>query len=267
MKKLIPLALALVMLLSLSLTAHADVIWEPFGDSFYDSHREDFTYCGYTAYANSPEGVTQTYKKPGGAKGDTIQNGESVYIQHSYTGDDGNTWALLTENVYVPMEHLLDRYDSEFFDDHPEIVSADSGERPDITVDMPKGTPILTWTYPRGLYTQSENYWDEDILSGCASFYTDDEGLVWGYIGYWYGHRNLWICLSDYNNPDLAEPEIYQGQVYWGENAPTGDDLPDAVIQPGNSSWLHIALPIGAILIAVGLLLFWPRKKKAEQQN
>lgn len=265
MKKLISLTLLVTLLLSLTISVHADVIWEPFEDTFYATHREDFSYYGEYAYANSPEGVTQTYKKPGGSKGDTIENGELVYIQHTYTNPDGDTWALLNEYVYVPMAHLLNRYDNEFFTDH-EAELTDTP--PEITVEIPDGAEILTWTYPRGRATQSQNYWGDDILQGCTPFYTDPDGLVWGYIGYWYGRQNLWVCLSDCNNPDLAEPEIFLGETYWGENAPTGDNLPDATIQPGSDyTWLHIALPLVAVAIAGGLLLFWPRKKRVKQEE
>lgn len=263
MKKCITLAIVLTLLLSLNLTAHADVIWEPYGDRFYEDHREQFSYCGYMAYTNSPDGVTQTYTKPGGNKGKTIDNGVLVNIQHSYDGGSGDVWALLEENVYVPMEHLLNRYDDEFFADHPEIV--DNSNQPDITVEIPVGTPILTWTYPRGVSSAGENYWDADILSGCQSFYTDEAGLIWGYMGYWYGRQNTWICLSDYNNPELAEPEIYLGQTHWADGNPGRDVLNDGEIKPGRGSWLQVVLPVGAVLVAGGLLLFWPRKKKTGQ--
>ena len=42
MRKMFALLLAMTMVAGLALTAYADVIWEPWGDNYYDSHREEF---------------------------------------------------------------------------------------------------------------------------------------------------------------------------------------------------------------------------------
>ena len=259
MKKLFCLLLTLALLLCLSTTAFADIIWEPF-EGFYADNQEYFTHAGYYAYANSPTGEVTLYDKPDGKQVGTIPNGETVYIQHIYETKGSPAWALFTDETYALLSDLMNRYDREFFDDHPEIATeAPSG----FSVTIPLDTPLLTWTYPGGASVQSQNYWDEDIMFGLTDYYTDEDGLVWGYMGYWLGHQDMWICLSDYNNPDLQKPEKYLGTPNWGNGfVPTEfEALPIAEhINP-----LYIILPVGAAVIAAVLLIFWPKQKKEEK--
>ncbi len=257
MKKLICLLFTLTLFFSLASTASADVIWEPYDDSFYTRNQEDFTHAGYYAYANSPAGEVTLYKKPGGKTEGTMTNGELCYIQYIYTGDDGTQWALFSDETYALLTDLLNRYDEEFFDDHPEITdSAPQG----FSVKIPVDEPILLWTYPGGVSHVRSNYWDEDIMSGLTSYYTDKNGLVWGYMGYWFGHQDVWICLSDYNNPDLQEPEIYLGEINWGEGFVPVEEA--EIIQKGSFKLLYVILPLAAAGLAAVLLIFWPKKKQ-----
>jgi hypothetical protein len=39
--------------------------------------------------------------------------------------------------------------------------------------------------------------------AAASTYYTDPQGRVWGFIGYLYGHRNIWVCLSDPLNSDI----------------------------------------------------------------
>ncbi len=258
MKKLFCLLLALALLFCLSTTAFADIIWEPF-EGFYTDNREYFTYAGYYAYANGPAGEVFLYDQPGGKQVGAIPNGKTVYIQHIYETKGSPAWALFTDETYALLSDLMNRYDREFFDDHPEIATeAPSG----FSVTIPLNAPMLTWTYPRGVCSQVENRWDENIMFGMTDYYTDEDGLVWGYMGYWLGHQDMWICLSDYNNSDLQKPEKYLGTPNWGDGfVPIkAEPLPEVRgIDP-----LYIILPIGAAVIAAALLIFWPKKKKEE---
>ena len=45
--------------------------------------------------------------------------------------------------------------------------------------------------------------------------FTDDEGRDWGYVSYFYGFRDFWVCLNDPSNPNIPafnpapEPSLY----------------------------------------------------------
>lgn len=253
MKKGFTLILTLCMMLALASPVYADVIWEPYGDSFYEEHRGEFRLCEDYYYANSPTGSVYQYDRPGGEKGEAIPNGTAVNICYIYTDGD-QEWGLTGEETYLDMSQMLDRYDREFFDDHPEITQEPPAG---VTCALPRGTAIYAWTYPGGVPSETETFWDEDTVSGCTRFYTDEDGNVWGYIGYWYGHQDYWVCLTDCHNPDLAQPEIYRGTVYFGENGEsTVPEEEDTSLKP-----LYILLPVAAVVVAVVLLLLWPKRR------
>ena len=54
-KKILALFMAVLMALSLTATALADVVWEP-RNSFYETHHSQCTYLGRSYYANGPDG-------------------------------------------------------------------------------------------------------------------------------------------------------------------------------------------------------------------
>lgn len=264
MRKMFALLLAVTMVAGLALTAYADVIWEPWGDNYYDSHREEFQYSAAVYYANSPTGKLVGYDKPDGEELIQAENGELIYGTYICTLSDGSSWAVGEarigeewRSVYYPLEDLLDRYDREFSTDH-------EGE---ITDTCPKddlapwdGTAFLTWTYPGGAYTEEDpEYWDGiDFSQCCHQFYTDEEGNLWGYVGYWRGHRDTWVCLTDLNNPELQKPEIFNGTLYFGENAAP---LEERAPKKSGISPLTVALPVAAVALAGAALAFWPKKK------
>lgn len=264
MKKLLRIFLALTTLLTLSLTAYADVIWEPIDDSFYEKHQDSFTYAGFHAYTNGESGETDFYAKPGKASVGVLENGLIIYIQHIYTDDSGKQWALITDDVYIPMDQLLNRYDNEFLEEHPQAFDTPSPT----SFSIPQDAPLLLWTYPHGRYTAEQNHWGEDILSGMSAFYVDENGLIWGYIDYWYGHWNAWICLSNYNDPALAEPEHFLGQTHWTVDTDSAESKWASLTaaEPVEKktlaeTLLPILLPIGAAILAAVLLLSRPKRK------
>lgn len=256
MKKILSLAFALAMILSLSLTAYADVIWEPFDDDFYQENREAFRLHEESYYANSPTGAVKCYDRPGGRVTDSVENGTVVNIYYIYE-KDGQSWGMTMDETYMEMSLLLNRYDREFFDDHPEITDTLPAG---VEGKIPMEATMYLWTYPGGVATEASNRWEEDVASGCTSFYTDADGNTWGYVGYWFGRMNCWVCLTDWDNPELAKPEIFRGTVYFGENgeptAPVEEESQDSGIEP-----LYIILPAAAIVMALLLLFFWPKKK------
>ena len=270
MKKLLTCLLALTLLVALALPVHADVIWEPFGDEFYEENREQFSFAEESAYANSPTGSLEIYDKPNGKVITTVPNGQIIYIQRVYTDKNtGQQWALMsheyTQSWYAPLEYTLNKYDYEFFTDHEGEIMEQKPEG--VTCRMAPGIQYAAYSYPNGPCHSRENYWEEDLTEGICDYYTDENGRHWGYIGYWYGRQDVWVCLDDPTNMELSQPEIYLGNPYWntetGEAGPNPDVPQVAEPKPKTTVWYYL-LPAAAVVAAAALLVLWPRKKKPE---
>ena len=81
MKKLFALVVALVLALTVTLPAAADIIIEPDG-VFYNTHRNECYYVGRSYIANGKEGHVAVYSAPGALMPEYMTNGERVYISH-----------------------------------------------------------------------------------------------------------------------------------------------------------------------------------------
>ena len=58
------LPLAVLMALTLAMPAFADVMWEPYGNNFYEAHRDECQYENRTYLANGPEGYLTLRQRP-----------------------------------------------------------------------------------------------------------------------------------------------------------------------------------------------------------
>lgn len=234
MKKLIAFLLSLFLLLSISITAYADVIYIP-EDPFLEDHMDECQRINRSYRALTEVTV---YKSPESSDAEgTLKIGDAAGILYIYTGSDGNQWGY-TENYetdvsgWVPMAYMDLIYDHISFDeDYGHTFRQEEGQ---LSQDFAKEV-VRFWNYPgsESGYEFDMAAWSADYLPEYSQVYQDEAGRSWAYVGYYFGYRNFWICLDD---PCADFAALYpQGgpNVEITESAPT---LPAEEIVPKPSS-------------------------------
>lgn len=203
-QKFFTLFLALLAALALASSASADVIWEPI-NSFYERHREECTYVNRAYQLEGYDGTVTVFTEPNGMSKATLENGLRGRVQFTWKGI-GVAWGYLYQlngsdvEGWVPMDDLSLIYDSkQFVEDH----KAEIQELEEVPVDFQEA---VLYSYPNGPlegYTLEE---DPDYLLFSQAFdklYTDENGLRWGHISYYFGHEDGWACLDGPMNEGL----------------------------------------------------------------
>ena len=207
MKRLFCLLAALCLFTT---NALADVLWEPYGNDYYNDHHQTMT--SVNASYIVPDGMqANIYDEPNGDIIDTMDSGTIVYVGFSCE-DSGEIWATgyplhkFESEGWFRLGRLQKQYShAEFTQDHSDAISSGGSlNAKEIIGD------VYTWTYPgsgvsagvleHSLF-QSTNY--NDGLLEYSMVYTDPNGEKWGYIGYYMG-RCGWAYLDDLSNPDPA---------------------------------------------------------------
>lgn len=259
-------------------TALADAIAEP-NDDFYASNRENCVYENRWYYSNGPTGYLDVYERPGGALLGSAENGDDFYVQ--FTFFDGSVqWGLVGYEVdggmleadddwdaltgWVKMSDMTLKYDStEFLKDH----SAETVDAQTVNLDISGifGKEIVFWTYPHS----GEDIDDDVVLSAEDGFeftyyYKDEEGLDWGYCGYFRGYRDFWVCLSDPTNENLS---VTPHQVQFFTPGPDSEVSPPAPQTQTNLTLIIILCVAVLVLITVVLILVVRNKNKKDSQE
>lgn len=292
-RKITTMLLAAVMLLALSAPAFADVMWEPYNNSFYQSHRDEMDYENRGYLANGQEGYITVLAAPDSLiEVVNLPNGTSFNVGMIWTAGDGTEWAVgyrmfQTEtgwNEYVgwvPMSELALIYDYiAFQEDH-------GGEFEEYDGSGDGLTEVCLYSYPGGVYsyTLTEN---EDYLPFDEAFehlYTDENGLRWTYVGYYMGRNNAWACIDDPLNENLgADGALTVGQVRGGqtlipaitpeeaqpdanpeeeENPAEEVIIPPAEEVPAAKTWVVWLIPVVLVIaVAVVTAILVRRKNK-----
>lgn len=264
MKRMIAMALALLLALTMAVTAYADILWIP--DSlFLNQHMEDCprTDRNYRALTEvtvyeSPEDSTVMW---------TISEGESWHVYYTYEDGSGNLWGCVEnpENgdagwialAYTELVYDYISFEEEFghlFEIPDERVVLDESYA---------GQEVVFWSYP-GSETGYPRLVEADYMPGFDRLYTDALGRVWGYVGYHMGFRNVWVCITDatadYDALYPAGPTPEVSVTTPSEPAPT---LPTEEIKPAPRPFpmgLTVAI-IGCVCITIVLLI---KKKKSK---
>ena len=267
MKKLLACALTLLMLVSLTVPAFADIMWEPSDNPFYDDHRSECQYENRGYYANGQNGFVTLVSAPGASmvKGQ-YENGEVLWVGYTYGGD----WALVERwednkdfSGWVLMSDLTLIYDYLCFEEeYGDRITDYTGEFADYNGDA---EVINFYEYPGAAEVDQSfevsNNWGGDILgnltgngenrSYISKIFVDEDGLTWGFITYMYGYRNAWFCLDEPDGENFTVREVSADELTPAQEPV----LPTASYVP----YILVAAVVGA---TAGILVFFYGKKK-----
>ncbi len=232
-KTLLVFILSLLLITAVALPAAADVIIEP-DDSFYSLHKKECVYSPRSYILNSEVGHVYLYKNPKSSfTVEGFPNGKQVYVAYLYTNpDDGTVWGHFNDQGWFRMSDLSVIYDStSFFEEYNEdIVSEPVGT---YTYDPNDTREVVFWNYPGGkVVRQGEAGFD--LAESSGSFYVDDAGNEWCHIGYYYGHRNIWVCLSDPYSTEVGGYSIEHNQVLLKADPTPEKNIPRVPQDDGN---------------------------------
>ncbi len=232
-----------------ALPVRADVIWEP-QDSFYEKHSSECEYVGRTFTANGPDGEVILYESPvSGKVVDRWENGFTAYISFTYEDKGGTVWGVYEEygdqTGWMPMEYMDVVYDSISFE---EEYAADLMEQSGGLDKQYLGTSVWFWPYPGA----SEGYESkvQNDVPGYHRTYMDSQGRTWGKVGYYFGHKDFWICLDQ---PDAAFDALYpDGGSGIGDTQPKEKDFAAERITPSSKQSMTVLLVILLVAFVTG---------------
>jgi hypothetical protein len=270
MKKTIAIIFTCALLFAaLSICAFADVMWEPTQDNdFYYENFDQMEYENRMYYANDKSGYLEFFSEPGGDSIGYMKNGEEFYLGYIYddgdelwglasyaVGEDGyfiNADTFEANTAYIKMSGTTVVYDSAEF-------IKDNGPFDQLDVDLSEliATPgILFWTYPgSGKLVTGEEGMDLDENFSVSYGYTDVDGKTWGYVEYYYGIRDSWVCLSDPTNANLPIHSAQRVDFY-----PTPSS-PQESSGGFSSTTLAVILVCVVVAVSLGLILTLGRKR------
>lgn len=238
---------ALLVCLLAAPAVYADLIVEPRDDPFYDTHGAecDYLYRMYTA--NGALGYISFYKSPlKSTVQENVLNGETFSCSFLYTDESGAVWGGVNDDQNYSLRGWVRLSDCVAV---PDYLSFDEAHRSefvpyDSAYDdaLREIDRVVLWKYPGSgvvIYEADSKWFEEKAADYFSQCYRDGDGRFWAYIGYCYGVRSTWVCLSDPQNTDIpADPDILPAGP---ELVPPADELP--------------TVGSGIPLLAVGLTL------------
>ena len=214
MKRLFATLLLCALLCALAAPALADVAYMP-RDNFIEKHWDDCRYENRWYFTNGAEGYVLAHKTPDSKEATPLPNGGKYYISNVYKDEwgvleyDKETLAnnLGSDSVsgWVKMSEMVADYDADaFYRDHQsEIVTGGDAE-----LEADRDKSVQLYKYPGSGVVTGEidgSWFDSPIWFD--TLFTDPAGRQWGYCGYYFGHRDFWVCLDDPSNDALAPDE------------------------------------------------------------
>lgn len=264
MKRVLSLVFALVFVLALTPAARADVIVEP-EDSFYREYRSQCDSHDRGYYAAGPDGAVTVYKNPKSPAVVTeLENGEYVWIGWTYTDPDGNAWGYCEHwnnedfvrdwSGWMPLGHLLLKYDSISFREEFAARIEDRGGQVAGQGDF----PVVFWEYPGSGEVYASFTTSADYAPDYEAVFTDDAGRSWGFVGYYMGLRNVWICLDA---PGADYDTLYANDPPQQVTHPTGNGVPQEIKPAGPGMGMILAAVCALAALSGGFLLITRKKK------
>lgn len=267
MKKMLCLISVLICSLLSEISAKADVIWVP-ENSFYEENHQDCEYVERNFLANGPDGEVILYRSPESSEiMETWENGHTAHISYTYRDNEGVVWGL-SENSerkggWVPMEYMEVIYDAiSFTEEYGTEFMEESGFLGEDYI----GESIYIWEYPGSEKCFPVEITKEMNLPEYYKVYVDDDGRKWGYLGYYYGFDDAWICVDA---PKEDADRLYPDGVPKHETKPQKDNQSKEKIvpKPDVSRILFAAVSAGILVLVTIVLLVLLKKRIVRREE
>ena len=277
MKRILTCMLALAMVLALTVPACADVLWEPFGNRFYENHRDEMEYLGRQFQANGPEGFVTLWDAPEGSSvASQYENGTKLWIYWVYE-DWGcaSNWTDNGETVgWVPMAEMELVYDYACFaEEYADRITPYAGEFANYDGDAAgaafyeyPGAPDVKRYMPRDdQLPVKQNLTGTDTESSYISFvFVDENGLTWGFVSYMYGRLNGWFCMDNPEGDGDPEKQTAEQTPVFPKREVGAVELTPAQtpVLPAKSYLPYVLVGAVSGVTAVLLLVVFKKKKR-----
>ena len=277
MKRILSLVLVLTMVLTLAAPVYADVLWEPYGNRFYEKHRDDMEYMGRQFQANGPEGYVTLWDAPNGSSvAAQYENGTKLWIYWIYE-DWGcvSNWSESGETVgWVPMAGMNLVYDYlSFGEEYADRITPYAGEFANYNGDA---AGVAFYEYPGALGVKLYMPMDEqlpvkDNLVGAAEYgsyiqsvFVDENGLTWGFVSYMYGRLNGWFCLDNPEGDGDPQKQTAEQSPVFPQREVEVPELTPALtpVLPAKSYLPYVLVGVVSGVTAVLLLVVFKKKKR-----
>lgn len=258
-RKLLALLMALLLMVMMATPAFADVLWMPRENVSYDYDKV----LNRVFFTNGGDGYVTVYTAPGSmSKVTNLANGTRFCVVYTREEKDGSLWGLGYGGVsdvaegWVPLADMALIYDHiSFEEDHGQEFQKYDGSGDGLT-------EACTYSYPGGVYLSTAKTMDGGaytLAEGFRNLYTDENGLRWSYIGYYYGLRNFWICIDDPMNQNLGvETYLTEDQVR-GVDSPI---VPPAANVPATGVFPLWAVPVALVIVVAVVTAVIVRKRR-----
>ncbi len=280
MRKLFTLLLTVCLLCMCVLNAAADVIWEPYGDSFYDAHRDEMQYDN--RFYKASEALGQ-YDEPNGKiiTQDAIAADELFNVQYVYEDENGVLWGNcyipgVADSAWINLVGCVRPYDRTDFTNDYENEFEPVEAQPDISFYAEE---VPMYDYPGAadsLYNMIVEA-DSEYLPEYAHTYTDSNGNVWGELMYFRGMKG-WVLLDgdiatvqppEKEREFLIENTKSEQPAATDGNATTSEDEIKTVTTvepadpvPKQNFAVPVVLVAAVVAVTLAVLFIFFRKKK-----
>lgn len=260
-RKLLALLTTLLLLAAMVTPAFADVLWMPRGNNFFETHDcavHNRSYLanggdGYVTVRIAPDALTQVVN---------LANGTRFFVVYTWEDEDGSLWGLGYPSGQWEQEgwvHLADMaliYDYISFDeDHSHEYQKYDGSGDHVT-------EAFSYSYPGGVCISDVKGMEGGaytLAEGFQNLYTDENGLRWSYVGYYYGLKNFWVCIDDPMNENLGvETCLSEEQVRGAGNSL----VPPAAEVPATGVFPLWAIPVALVIVVAVVTAVIVRKRR-----
>lgn len=261
-RKLLALLTVLLLLAAMATPAFADVLWMPRENVSYDYDEV----LNRAFLANGGDGYVTVYTAPDSmSKVTNLANGTRFYVVYTREDKDGSLWGLGYEAVidgaegWVPLADMALIYDYiSFEEDHSHEFQKYDGSGDHLT-------EAFSYSYPGGVRISNVKGMEGGaytLAEGFQNLYTDENGLRWSYIGYYYGLKNFWICIDDPMNENLGvETYLTVDQV---RNAPDAELTPAVADVPDTSAVPLWVIPVALVIVVAVVTAVIIRKRRKD---